>query len=378
MKLLPIWLGTSCLLFAACSTEAAPETTNSAQRRAPRTLNQAPGTQGTQTKPTTRQFDKQEGPVLRFDSPVKDFGSTPDTEDLKHGFKFTNAGTGTLQILDVKASCGCTTTTLKKTSFAPGEGEVIDIVWDPKGHGPQTKTITVRSNSKVAPIQQLTIRAKIEPFLNVTPSRVNFDLVKRGTQPEMILTVRCQDPELELLEVKATTPDVSTSILEPAVNGVGKIRVVLNEQNPTKGVRRFFPKVLLKAKARVRGQGEPIEHTHEIPVLATIYDELAPTPAIFPIGRVLPGQTIRKQVVVTRPSGDPFHVSGVELVDFQPSQGTNVNFAPSGDGFAVTLSVTPGAYEGPIRGKVRVNSDVPGEEVFLIDAFGVAGQAPGK
>ena len=251
---------------------------------------------------------------------------------------------------------------------------MIDIVWDPKGHGPQNKSITVRSNSKVAPIQQLTIRALIEPFLKVSPPRADFGLVKRGSDPELILTVACQDPELEILEVKATTPDLQVSVLEPARNGMGKLRAVIRENRVTEGVRRFFPKILVTAKARVNGQGDPIEHTHEVPVMATLYDELAPDPAMFPIGRVLPGQTARKAITLSRPSGEAFSISKAALVGFQPSEGVTIDYAPQGNAYRLTLTVTPGAYTGPIRGKVRITSDVVGEESLLLEAYGVAGQ----
>lgn len=324
----------------------------------------------------------QEGAQIKFDQEVKDFGRVPDTVDLSHGFTFTNIGTSTLIIQDVKPSCGCTTTALDRTTYAPGESGVIDIVWEPKGHGKQSKTITIRSNSKRTPIVQLRIAAEIEPFLKVEPSRAEFNLVKRGQCPDLILTVSCDDPELEIIEVKGTTPDLDVSLVAPAENGQAQVRVKITEKRVTQGVRRFFPKVLITGRARVNGVGIPVEHTHSVPVIATLYDQLAPEPAFFGLGRVVPGRRITKEIILTRPSGEPFTITGHSMSNAMPTTGMTVQVEPTttaaGQAYKITLTCAPGAYEGPLRGKVILETDIPSEKTLELDLFGVAGVAKPK
>jgi hypothetical protein len=370
MKTSPVLLAllTGALLPSCGSGEEAQTTPEQRITRAPRTLSKDLTQPATSTLPV-----RQEGPIIEFESLEKNFGQVPDTESLKYGFKFKNTGTDTLNVYEIKPSCGCTTTTLSRTSFAPGEGDVIDIVWEPKGHGKQRKNIQVRTNSKRAPILQLNIQAEIEPFLQVTPNRADFGLVQRQSAPELFLEVTCQDPEMELLEARSTTTDLQVTIVEPAQNGRAKLRVVLSESRASTGVRRFFPKLVLKARARLEGADLPIEHEHEVPVLATLYDQLAPEPAIFPVGRITPGRSVTKQLVVSRPSGEPFEISQASLKNFQPTEGTTVRYEKLGANYRVTLTCKPGAYEGPIRGQVALTTNLPEEPTLLLDVYGVSG-----
>ena len=49
------------------------------------------------------------GPKIEFAEPKFDFGKVPAGEIIKHAFAFTNTGDQTLEIKDVRPSCGCTT-----------------------------------------------------------------------------------------------------------------------------------------------------------------------------------------------------------------------------------------------------------------------------
>ncbi len=362
-------------LLAGCGASAEPDATKTSApvtTQAPRTLDDVIKKPAAPVIPTTV-----DGPLIKFEEIHKNFGKVPDTDDLIHKFNFTNAGTGTLIIHEVKPSCGCTTTSLERSDYAPGQGGSIDVDWDPKGHGPQSKTITIRSNSKRTPIVQLRISATIEPFLVVTPPRAEFNLVQRGTVPELLLTISCQDKDLEILEVQGTTPDLEASLVAPAKDGKAQIRVSISEKNPRRGIRRFYPKVKVKARAKIRGASFPVEHTHEISVLATIYDELAPDPAFFGVGRVAPGSMIVKEVTVSRPSGEPFKITAARLDNFMEGDSSTVQFKPvtvaGKEAYKVVLNCKPGAYEGPLRGKVVLETDVPGEEELRLDVFGVSG-----
>ncbi|MCA9310377.1 MAG: DUF1573 domain-containing protein, partial [Phycisphaerales bacterium] len=87
-----------------------------------------------------------EGGRITFEVTEHDFGNVSDTDTNEFKFPFTNTGTGTLIVRDVKTSCGCTTTKLSRTEFAPGEGDEIEVKFKPKGGGKQSKYITVITN----------------------------------------------------------------------------------------------------------------------------------------------------------------------------------------------------------------------------------------
>jgi Protein of unknown function (DUF1573) len=63
-------------------------------------------------------------------------------------YRFTNVGTEPVKVLDVKASCGCTTTALSKTEFAPGESGEIEAKFTFGGRtGEQQKAIAVTTSA---------------------------------------------------------------------------------------------------------------------------------------------------------------------------------------------------------------------------------------
>ncbi|MFM8596539.1 MAG: DUF1573 domain-containing protein [Flavobacteriales bacterium] len=88
--------------------------------------------------------------TMSFKELSHDFGNV--LEDTKHLYNFvvTNTGKKSLQIRDVKASCGCTTPQKPQKPIAPGKSDIIAIEFHPKvGQlGRQDKTITVIANTK--------------------------------------------------------------------------------------------------------------------------------------------------------------------------------------------------------------------------------------
>jgi len=125
-----------------------------------------PPAKTTETAPVT---ERSAGAKLRFKNLTHDFGKVDDTDELKHDFEFKNEGSETLQIFEVKPSCGCTTTGLKKMVYEPGEEGAIELLFHPKGYGSQTKTITIKSNSKGSERITLYIKSQVTPFVQFEP-----------------------------------------------------------------------------------------------------------------------------------------------------------------------------------------------------------------
>jgi len=67
-------------------------------------------------------------PEITVDQPDYDFGSVGLGYMVKHTFTLRNTGDETLEIVYVRASCGCTTTALLTTSLAPGESVPLEVL----------------------------------------------------------------------------------------------------------------------------------------------------------------------------------------------------------------------------------------------------------
>ena len=101
--------------------------------------------------------------TLVFDRLEHDFGTIKAESDNRTSFKVSNTGKHPLVILNVKASCGCTTPIKPKKPIPPGKSDVIIVNFHP-GYSPtkeQEKKVTVETNTK-AVLTVLTIKALVE------------------------------------------------------------------------------------------------------------------------------------------------------------------------------------------------------------------------
>ncbi len=68
------------------------------------------------------------GPEITVDQPDYDYGSIGQGYMVKHTFVVQNTGDETLEIVYVRASCGCTTTELPTNRLAPGESVPLEVL----------------------------------------------------------------------------------------------------------------------------------------------------------------------------------------------------------------------------------------------------------
>jgi len=85
--------------------------------------------------------------TLKFDKEVHDFGEIATGSENKCVFKVTNTGKYPLKIIDVGASCGCTTPKKPENPILPGKSDVIEVGFKPNGPGPSEKTVTIQANT---------------------------------------------------------------------------------------------------------------------------------------------------------------------------------------------------------------------------------------
>jgi hypothetical protein len=92
-----------------------------------------------------------------------DFGKITEGEKVAHIFAFENKGPGNLVIESASTSCGCTVPKYNRSPIPAGKGGNLEVVFDSNGrNGMQTKTISVRSNSKTE-VVILKITAEVIP-----------------------------------------------------------------------------------------------------------------------------------------------------------------------------------------------------------------------
>jgi len=159
-------------------------------------------------------------PKIVCDESIYDFGEKNNTEFVEHDYPIRNEGTLSLEILTVKASCGCTAVKPSMDVIPPGGEASIRARLDLRGrHGFQRKTITVKSNDPNTPSLVLQLRGTAIQPLRAQPSSLffgrvgtdgarvrTFDIIS-GRGPIQIENIRTDNPGI----VVKALPDQSAA-----------------------------------------------------------------------------------------------------------------------------------------------------------------------
>ena len=171
--------------------------------------------------------------ALKFANEKFDFGDISDTEPVSHEITFTNSSSETIK-LAVAASCGCTTSMLEKTTYAPGESGKVSATFNPAGRmGPQTKTLTftvIEPQGKFSQ-QVVTLTSNVKALVVLDPPKMYLNEVDHRKGQTARLTISGRKAGFEVTKVEATGAGaefVKVKMLpaEPAeVNGEQLVRV---------------------------------------------------------------------------------------------------------------------------------------------------------
>lgn len=164
-------------------------------------------------------------PKISCEAPVFDFGSTEE-ETINHGFVLRNIGSATLEITNIKAACGCTTTQLDTMSLEPGREVTLNSVLSLKGRqGKQTKTIAVETNDPETPVLTLTLTGTAIPSITVDPENLNLGRIEDD------------EPRSTTFTVKANKEGLSFKLVSVEVDGLPFMEHSITEVEPGKEYR---------------------------------------------------------------------------------------------------------------------------------------------
>ena len=113
--------------------------------------NQNNTSQTANTSAATEKTTVGNGPVLKFDKEIYDFGKIKDGDKVSYSYSFTNTGKSPLIITDAVASCGCTIPSWPNKPINPGQKEAIKVIFNSAGKsGLIDKQITITANTTPA------------------------------------------------------------------------------------------------------------------------------------------------------------------------------------------------------------------------------------
>ena len=89
-----------------------------------------------------------------------DFGKIPQGKPVTHVFELTNKGKDSLKIVNVQASCGCTTPEWDRDkAIAPGGSTKITVGYNAAAEGPFNKPVTITYNG--TEVKQIFIKGEV-------------------------------------------------------------------------------------------------------------------------------------------------------------------------------------------------------------------------
>jgi hypothetical protein len=121
-----------------------------------------------------------------------DFGPVPRGAKLRHPFVLENRLAEPITILDIRASCGCTTGKAGASAVAPGQTAVVEAEMDTRNFvGPKATALfvtLVTASGKQAEVR-LGISSTILSDIVLNPGAIDFGAVARGQTPQQTLTI---------------------------------------------------------------------------------------------------------------------------------------------------------------------------------------------
>ena len=146
---------------------------------------------------------------VQFATPSYDFGRTQAGQLVRYDYVFTNIGTETLEITDVRTSCGCTTAGTYQRKVEPGQTGSIPIQFNGANfNGPVHKEITVSCNASNQPQVRLELKGTVWRAIEISPTYVYFNVMPDSptNETKVVRILNNLDTPLTLSEPEINNP----------------------------------------------------------------------------------------------------------------------------------------------------------------------------
>ncbi len=297
--------------------------------------------------------------LLASVSTKHDFGAVPALSKQEHIFEFVNTTEDHLNLLHVKASCGCTKPTILTPSVAPGEtAKVLAQFQTRQFRGEKSATVTVSIDRVGQYTQrgevQFSVRGKIRKDVVMTPGEVNFSTIGASQTAQQIVKMKyAGSPLWQILKVKSTNPHLDVEAREIDRTQTGRVAYELVVK-----VKDSMPAGSFHEELTVFTNDK---NTPRMPVSVSGRVKPALEASSIQLGIIKQGTKVSKRFVVRGET--PFSIKEIRIGN------DRVNFAPS-DG-EKSLHVIPYTLDTQsaenIREKVTIITSDPDTPQKVVD-----------
>jgi len=143
---------------------------------------------------------------LKWERTRAELRASPEDGHVEVRFPFENTGSYPVTVQKLKTSCGCTTASLSKAYYAPGDhGEVVALFEIGNRVGWNEKTVTVFTDDKSTPETVLEFRVYIWKTVLMTPAVLFWK--PDGDKSTLSIRIKVvRDDPLNLVKVECSSP----------------------------------------------------------------------------------------------------------------------------------------------------------------------------
>ncbi|HEX6863694.1 MAG TPA: DUF1573 domain-containing protein [Thermoanaerobaculia bacterium] len=300
--------------------------------------------------------------------PIKDAGTVSKGDKISHDFLIKNEGDADLAILNVQPACGCTVAEFDKT-IAPGQTGKVHAVLDTSTFtGPISKGLMVFTSDPDVPQVELTVRAKVQPYISAKPGYARYITVQgEAAQGSIGQTLWAPDgTSFDVVKVESPLPYLKTSFREATPE----------EQVADAKGKQWRVEMTLANDAKVGALADYVTiHTNhpkqklvQIPVSGFVRPVMAVTPPVADFGKVDLKEPLRKALNIRNFATEPIKITGLD----ESLAGVEAQVSPVEDGreYEVFLTLKPELGKGPFNGKLRIRTDSPKSPLIEIELKG--------
>lgn len=193
-----------------------------------------------------------DGPKIRFATPIYDFGKVDSGQMVKYDYVFTNTGNQLLEIREVRPSCGCTTAAVWDKKVDPGKTGKIPIEFNSGGFGGLvTKTVFIACNDPGQTNLTLQLKGHVWKPIELKPAFAMFTPGPDSLTPEttIIRIVNNLDEAVTLSEPACTNNSFQAELKTVKEGREFELRV--SALPPFSATNRWTPIILKTSTERM-------------------------------------------------------------------------------------------------------------------------------
>jgi len=299
-----------------------------------------------------------------FTEKAHDFGTVPRGGKVRHQFVLVNRLREPVSILNVRASCGCTTGHALVSQVAPGQSGIVEAEMDTRnfvGHKATTLFVTLMTAGGREGEARLGVSSMILSDVVLNPGSIDFGTVARGQSPVQVMTIeRVGQPGWKIERMVSVSRVLIAKLTETARNE-STVNYILKVS-----LKPDIPSGVIRDEIRLISN-DP--ETPSIPILvnAVVRGDLTAKPSVLNFGNVASAGGAQGRFLVM--ASKPFAIQSIE------GAGDGFRIGPIERGnknvHVLTVSYHPeeGTSRGDLRHVFRILTDLPGEAPLEVTAM---------